>query len=169
MNNSGNTIFHEVQPLRMWWVWLILFFPIALAWWIFIVQIVFGTPVGNNPAPDDVTLIIWILVGMGLPLFAYSAKLITDVRTDEIYLNYFPLHSRTVALSDIVSYEIRLYRPLVEFGGWGIRFGSQRKRAYTMSSNRGVELQLTDGTRLLIGSQRPEELASAIDVAMDSF
>lgn len=28
------------------------------------------TPVGNNPTSADETLIIWILVGVGLPLFA---------------------------------------------------------------------------------------------------
>jgi hypothetical protein len=38
-----------------------------------------------------------------------------------------------------------------------------------MSGNNGVELELTDGTRLLIGSQRPEELASVIGTAKASL
>jgi len=92
----------------------------------------------------------------------------TEVRTDGIYLQFFPLYSRTVALSDIAAYEVRQYSPIVEYGGWGIRFGTQRKRVYTMSGNMGVELELTDETRLLVGSQRPEELARVIGTAKAS-
>jgi hypothetical protein len=108
------------------------------------------------------------IFGVGLPLFAYYAKLITDVLTDGVYLRFFPVSSRTIALNDIVTYEACQYSPLVEYGGWGIRFGRRKKRACTMGGNRGVELELGGGTRLLIGSQRPEELASALATAKDS-
>ncbi len=168
MDNRNATLFHEVQPLRMWWVWLILLIPIVLGWWFFIEQILFGTPVGTNPASDIDVVIIWIAFGIGLPLFFYFTKLTTDVRTDGVYLRFAPLWSRTVPLMDIVSYQARQYSPLREYGGWGIRFSPHKKRAYNMSGNQGVELTLTDDTRLLIGSQRPEELASAIGTAKAS-
>ncbi len=168
MNDPSNTLFHEVQPLRMWWVWLLLLIPIVLGWWLFIEQIILGIPVGTNPASNVDAVIIWLAFGIGLPLFFYSTKLLTDVRKDGVYLRFFPLWSRTVPLTDIVTYEARQYRPLREYGGWGIRFGPHRKRAYNVSGNRGVEVKLTDGTQLLIGSQRPEELASAISVAKAS-
>ncbi len=166
--NAGNTVFHEVQPLRMWWIWLILLIPVIIAWWFFIMQIIFGVPAGTNPAPDGLVLVIWLVFGIGLPLFAHSTRLVTDIRTDGVYLRFFPLWSRTVPLKGIVTYEAREYHPLLEYGGWGIRFGSHKKRAYSMSGNRGVELTLIDGTHLLIGSQRPEELASAIGMARTS-
>jgi len=165
MSNKGEISFHEVQPARMWWAWLIILAIAAFAWWSFIVQIVFETPVGTNPASDAVVVVIWVAFGIEFPLFFYSVKLITDVRTDGIYVRLFPVWSRAVALKDIVRSDPRRYRPLVDYGGWGIRFGGHKKRAYNMSGNRGVELELTDGTHLLIGSQRPEELASAINTA----
>lgn len=102
-------------------------------------------------------------------MFAYYTKLITDVQTDGVYLRFFPVYSRTIALNDIVTFEALKYRPLVEYGGWDMRFGRYNKRAYTMGGNKGVELELTDGTRLLVGSQRPEELASAVTTAKDSM
>jgi len=168
MNNARNALFHEVQPLRIWLIWLVILIPVVLAWWLFISQIVFGIPVGDNPLSNIGALVIWLAFGIVLPSFAYYAKLITDVRTDGIYLNFFPMYSKTVAPRDIISYEIRQYRPLVEYGGWGIRFAPHKKRAYTMGGDRGVELELTDGKRLLIGSQRPEELASAVATVIDS-
>ncbi|MBW8868301.1 MAG: hypothetical protein JF610_13410, partial [Acidobacteria bacterium] len=44
---------------------------------------------------------------------------------------------------------------------WGLRFG-RRGRAYSISGNRGVELTLADGRRVMIGSQRADELAAAL-------
>jgi hypothetical protein len=37
--------------------------------------------------------------------------------------------------------------------------------AYNVSGNRGVQLEFSNGKRLLIGSQRPEDLAAAISRA----
>ncbi|HYC19702.1 MAG TPA: DUF6141 family protein [Candidatus Bathyarchaeia archaeon] len=162
MNNSDDTLFHEVQPLRAWWIWLTLLVPIAVSWWLFIMQIVLGVPTGTNPAPDIVVWVIWLAFGVGLPVFAYSTTLTTDVRTDGVSLRFFPLYSRTIPLGDIVTYEALQYHPVLEYGGWGIRFGTHRRRAYTVSGNRGVELELTTGAKLLVGSRRPDELVSAI-------
>jgi hypothetical protein len=41
-----------------------------------------------------------------------------------------------------------------------------RQAKYQKQGNRGVRLDLSDGTRLLIGSQRPEALAVALEHAM---
>ena len=56
---------------------------------------------------------------------------------------------------------MRTYSPITEYGGWGIKWGSGGK-AYNVSGNRGVQQEFTDGKRLLIGSQKPEQLDSAI-------
>jgi hypothetical protein len=60
---------------------------------------------------------------------------------------------------------VQTYRPIRDYGGWGIRYGRGGK-AYNVSGNRGVMLELSDGQKLLIGSQRPEELANAINLAL---
>ena len=75
----------------------------------------------------------------------------------------FPIHRcfRKIAFKELKGYKVRAYRPILEYGGWGIRFGLKGK-AYNVSGNRGVQLELTNGKRLLIGSQRPEELWQAI-------
>lgn len=54
--------------------------------------------------------------------------------------------------------------PLHEVGGWGIRawFG-WRRIAYLVSGNRGVELILTDGRVVVLGSPQAEVLAAAIN------
>ncbi|NVL91956.1 MAG: hypothetical protein HWN71_02845 [Desulfobacterales bacterium] len=57
------------------------------------------------------------------------------------------------------------YNPLKDYGGWGIRYG-RGGRAYNVSGNRGVYLELSNGKSLLIGSLQPEELARAIGMQM---
>jgi hypothetical protein len=44
--------------------------------------------------------------------------------------------------------------------------GLSGKRAYNISGNEGVELTLTDGRKVLIGSKRSKELAQIIASAM---
>jgi hypothetical protein len=64
-------------------------------------------------------------------------------------------------LADIRSaIEVR-YDPAAEYGGYGIRSGAKRL-AYIASGNRGVQVELSDGRKLLIGSERPGELARSI-------
>ena len=58
-------------------------------------------------------------------------------------------------------YAARVYRPIREYGGWGIRYGKNGK-AYNISGDRGVQLELQNSKPLLIGSQRADELAQTI-------
>ena len=62
--------------------------------------------------------------------------------------------------------EVVSYRPLADYGGWGIRSGRDGERVLNARGNRGVRLDLADGSRLLIGSQRPEALALALERAL---
>jgi hypothetical protein len=171
MNQRGS--FYEVQLFRKTWV-LALVLPISLFLIILfgygmIKQLVLGQPWGNRPLPDVALAIIGplgILFGLGLALLFYSAKLITEVREDGLYMRFFPFTHHKIAFEDIRNCEARTYSPIKEFGGWGIRYGRGTK-AYNVSGNRGVQLELSDGKRFLIGSQRPEELARAIEEEMN--
>ncbi|MBN1505496.1 MAG: hypothetical protein JW955_01550 [Sedimentisphaerales bacterium] len=104
-----------------------------------------------------------ILIPMGVGLLIWVARLETEVRQDGLYIRYVPFHRRfrRFALQDLSEYHVRTYRPLVEYGGWGIRYG-WKGRAYNVSGNRGVQLIFKDRRRLLVGSSRPSELEAAI-------
>jgi hypothetical protein len=39
--------------------------------------------------------------------------------------------------------------------------------AYNVSGNRGVEVELTDGRTVMVGSRRPDELAGALQAHLD--
>jgi len=89
-------------------------------------------------------------------------KLITEVRSDGLYIRFYPMSQRVVAYETITSCVPITYSPSREYGGWGIRWG-RSGRAYNVSGNQGVQLKLSDEKPMLLGSQRPGELANAIN------
>jgi hypothetical protein len=107
------------------------------------------------------TLLIVLEIGI-VAMFA-AMKLITEVRSDGLYIRFLPFHLsfRRIPLEDMAGFEARMYRPIREYGGWGIRFG-RGGRAYNVSGNRGVRIDYANGKHILIGSQRADELAAAI-------
>ncbi len=113
---------------------------------------------------DLVLLFVLVLVG-GVAALLFWGELRTEVHDDALHVRFFPLTRRHVfAWADVASAEPRSYRPIREYGGWGVRWGPSG-RAYNVSGKRGVQLVLADGKRVLIGSRRAEELALAIEAA----
>ena len=92
----------------------------------------------------------------------------TRVDAEAVRIRFFPLGKKTIPLGDVVRWEARTYRPIREYGGWGIRYTLGRGWAYNVRGKQGVQLELANGQRILIGSQRAEELAAAIAEAKRS-
>lgn len=147
------TAFTEEQRFRQPWIWILFAGDVVLV--VGIVSIV--------SAWNIVGITTLVLVFGGLSALLFSANLTTQVRNDGLYVRYFPFHRswRKISLDNVSSIEAREYSPLREYGGWGIR-GAAKNRAYNVSGNRGVQLVYEDGRRLLIGSQKPDELLAAI-------
>ncbi len=167
MSASDEVLFSEVQSIRqVWWIWPVVLFIAGLTWYAFFQQILLGKPYGRNPASDTVIWIRWLLLGIGLPWLLYSIKLTVQVKSDQIYIRYFPFFSRSIYFNELVRYEVSQYRPFWEYLGWGIRWAPGRGWAYTLGGNQGVQLELSNGQRLLVGSQQPETLVQMIEQVM---
>lgn len=155
-------IFREVQYMRrVRWVMLLVLGIAAMMWWGFFQQMVLGQPWGSNPGPDWMIGLFWLIFGIGFPLAFYKMRLIVEVGPEDVAINYVPLKKIRIDLSNIDTLEARSYKPLLEYGGWGIRGGANR-RVYNVSGSQGVELTSHDGRRIMIGSQKAQELALAI-------
>ena len=167
-NNNSSLFNREIQYFRQPWLWILILAISAIALWGMIQQLFLGKPFGNNPAPDTILIIIAVIFGFGFPYTFYKMNLTIEVRSDGIYYRFFPFHLsfHKIKLEDLVKYEVRTYSPIRDYGGWGIRWGSKGK-AYNVSGNRGINLEYSNGKQLLIGSQKPEELAEALDLAIE--
>jgi hypothetical protein len=124
----------------------------------FVKQFVFKEPFGTNPASNVVLLVVSVFV-MLITVFVSSMKLETLIKNDGIYVRMFPTHVnyKKYEWKDIYTVSVREYKPIGEYGGWGIK-GSGDDRALNMSGNKGIQLVLNNGKKLLIGTQKEEEV-----------
>ena len=159
---TAPVLYQEEQQFRQLWLWLLLLGIAALSWWGFYEQIIRGRPWGSNPGPDWLLWLMALLFGIGFPLWFWRVKLVIQVTADELRIRLRPFANRLIPLADIATAEARTYRPIGEFGGWGVRGLSRRNMAYNVRGDQGVQLTLRDGSRVLIGSQQAQALALAI-------
>ncbi len=94
----------------------------------------------------------FVLGGLTIELFE------TDLR---VSLGRVGWIKKTVPYSTIARIESVTYRPIREFGGWGVR-GFGARQAWTARGNRALVLHRTDGTQLYVGSDHPERLAQRL-------
>ena len=73
-----------------------------------------------------------------------------------------------IQIADIQTYSVREYSAIKEFGGRGFKPNTKSKNApaYTMKGKYGIELNLRNSRTILIGTQRKEALAYAMEKLM---
>ncbi|MBT8396343.1 MAG: hypothetical protein HKO65_00395 [Gemmatimonadetes bacterium] len=126
--------------------------------------------IGNGP--DDMPLwgaALMFAIGVGLPVSIYSlmGQLRTRIMSEgiDIRWGFLEIIKKTIPFSQIQKAEAVTYSPIGEFGGWGIRVGAKKKKAWTIGGNRALVLHLTDGTRFYLGSEKPERMLQWITSA----
>ena len=175
MARENNVIFREVQRFALWIriaLLIVMFHAVTLSY------LASHEMLTQQQSYETQPIIGHIIVGILLPItiavLFLMLKLETQVRTNGLYVRFFPIHIRFKRFSpnDLSEFYTRTYHPILEYGGWGIRYGwfwfGKLGKAYNVRGNKGVQLVLKSGKRLLIGSQKPDELARAIGSFMKS-
>ena len=167
MSEEKDLIFREVQAFGSWLRSLLV---VLMAVSVAIFSIALWETITNPETPDILVPVLLSIVAMAIPIAVtilfFILKLETEVRTDALYVRFYPMHIRykKFTTDNLQQHYARRYRPILEYGGWGIRCSFTGKgKAYNVSGNKGVQLVLTNGKKLLIGSQKPDDLAAAID------
>lgn len=165
--------FEEEQRFRQWWLVLLVIFVVAVTVIPFgrgmVQQLSTGVPWGDEPLSNGALLAVGS-VAIGLPLFVawlmWASRLTTMVGDVTLEVGLWPIHRKPkkIDLLRVAKVEAVTYRPLRDYGGWGVRKG-RKGWAYCVSGNRGALVTYTGGDTLLIGSQRADELAEAIEAA----
>jgi hypothetical protein len=158
--------FSETQRLRAWFVYVPPLVVTGYVWYMFFNQVFKGNPQGSQPIPNWLAWVFVVVFGLGFPAFLAVLRLRTEVRGGELRIRLIPFKARIIALNEVETVEVRWYSAMREFGGWGIKMARDGSRAYTATGSSGVQLTLADGRRVLVGSQRSDELEAALRVGM---
>ncbi len=160
--------FSELQRFTQRWLWVLLIAGGVVAVSVFghglVQQLILERPWGDRPISDSALIMVSVVVTLfvfGMIYIFWQLRLHTVVDDEGIFVRFVPFPGSRILFSEIQSCEARTYRPLYEYGGWGIKWGRSGK-AFNISGDRGVQLVMKDGKRILIGSQRADELAAAI-------
>ena len=171
MIEENELIYREEQRFGLWLRWLIvLSMALAVPFSIFALTKIPSEQGSSEILPIILLTIAGIFVPIAIAVLFLLLKLETEVRPDGLYIRFFPahIHFKRFTAEDLSEYYAREYKPLREYGGWGIRCSLRKGRAYNVSGNKGVQLVFKSGKRLLIGSQRAAELEEAIRSIMES-
>lgn len=126
-------------------------------------QLIEGKPFGNHPLSNTglvvVTLLVMLVLGFVAALIAFT-RLETTITRETIAVRYRPFITkwRRITWEEVAQAGVTRYNPLGDYGGWGIST-SRRGKAFTIRGNYGLRLTMKVGKPLMIGTQKPDELA----------
>ena len=157
-------LFSERQRFKQWWVWLILLGVNGLFLWGVFEQVIGGQQFGSKPMGNTGLLIVTGLT-LVLTFLFFNFRLDTIIKKNGIYVRFFPLHLKFKHYNwnSLTKAYTRQYSAIGEYGGWGLRYGLGGKgTAYNVSGNQGLQLEFTNNKKLLIGTNKPEQLSDAL-------
>lgn len=159
---TADIVFYEQQRIKSIWVWLLLISMNILFVSALVAKFFFDISVGATSV-DVAELIIVTSLSFVLTLIFCLLRLQTIITADAVYVRLFPVHFtyRRLPWTDINKCFVRSYKPIAEYGGWGIRYGFTGK-AYNIYGNKGIQVIFNDNRKLLIGTQKSQEAEAAI-------
>ena len=143
--------YYEIQQFRQIWVWLILL----------VAELAILFTILTRVMNLFVSIII-ISVGFGFIWLFYRMYLLTIIKEDGIQIKFFPFTDVIIPFKNIKDYKIKEYRPILDYGGWGIRFNKSDK-AYTVCGKIGLQIELSNGKKILLGTQKPDDLIQSVN------
>ena len=162
---NKDVLFFEKQKFTHWWLWLILMLVNGLFIFGVYKQVLCGQQFGNKPMSNNGLIVACILTIL-ITFFIYSLSLETLIKKDGIYVRFFPFHLsfKHFTWDKISKSFVREYHPIGEYGGWGLRLGLFGVgNAYNVSGNKGLQLEFFDRKKLLIGTQKPQDITAVLE------
>ncbi|MEY3646640.1 MAG: hypothetical protein RL127_1348 [Bacteroidota bacterium] len=147
--------FKETQRFTQWWLWLILIFT----WGSMSYSLFTESP------KETVGIVVLVVMMIGLPVLFLQMRLTTRITEAGIYVRFIPFHFKEqfYPWDSIESAQVRTYNALMEYGGWGIKYGfNGQGKVYNVSGKEGLQVVFKSGEKLLIGTQKPEEIQVAV-------
>ena len=160
-------VFKETQ--RFTQTWLLLLIAVSL---IVPIAILVKAYIDGQMSLES---LLWI----GLMILASSAiififKLTTRIDEKGIHYKFSPIHFslKTIRWNSIIKAYVRTYDPIGEYGGWGLKGGwlwnKSKGTAINISGVIGIQLELNDGTKLLIGTQKKEQAIQVLQTYLNT-
>lgn len=119
----------------------------------------------------ELLTVIGVFLGAILPIFFF--KLITRIDEKGIHYRFFPFHRKfkSILWYEIQSAYVRHYDAITEYGGWGLKggFGRKKGKAINAKGTIGIQLELKNSKKLLIGTQKESDAKRVLEHYQHKF
>ncbi len=155
-------VFVEEQRFNQWWLYVILAIPLFTLVLPYIVNV---DRFVNSDKESLISVFISLIILLIVVILILLIRLKTKIDENGIHYQFYPINfnEKFIPWSDISKCYIRKYRPLTEYGGWGYKrspFG--RGRVLNIKGNMGIQLKFNNGKKLLLGTQKPNEVEKVL-------
>ena len=159
-------IFKEEQTYRgTWLMYLILMLELPTLTLLSVV--VFTSESSDKTEGMIVLLAVFCIMALVMGLI-FNLKLETRIDDKGIHYKYFPFVKwRLIEKHQIRKVDVVSFSPLTDHGGWGIK-GNKTTKAYTVIGDTGLTIDVGEKKKILIGTQKPKELAEFIENWMEN-
>jgi len=143
----------EVQRVDSIWPLAILTITLVFNWFLYFVQ-----------GYQDMDLFYGSMFSIAIICTFFAlVRLDTKINNESVRYKLFPFHWkwRNINWRDIEKSEIRTYKPLKEYGGWGLQFGKSGN-ACTIKGNEGLQIYIKNGKKILIGTNNATALEEVL-------
>ncbi len=156
-------VFNEIQRFDHWWLQLINLVIVGSLLYACYQWFVIGKWTASAEGFGQVVALLFIPLSM---VFVYALRLETQIDEQGVHYRFSPFHSskRLIKWEEIAEINVRTYSPILEYGGWGYRISFGKGKAYNVKGNKGIQLLLKNGKKLLIGTQKQMEAQTVIHI-----
>ena len=129
--------------------------------------VVFTSESSDKTEGMIVLLAVFCIMALVMGLI-FNLKLETRIDDKGIHYKYFPFVKwRLIEKHQIRKVDVVSFSPLTDHGGWGIK-GNRTTKAYTVIGDTGLTIDVGEKKKILIGTQKPKELAEFIENWMEN-
>ncbi len=156
-------VFKEEQRFTQLWLIILIIFSSLVP----IGVVISEYQKDENALSIEMLLVIILVILVPLAII-FLFKLSTRIDEQGIHYQFFPFHfsDRKISWNEISKAYVRTYDLIGEFGGWGLKggnlFNKSKGKAINVSGDIGIQLELKNGKKLLIGTQKEAEAKSVL-------
>lgn len=159
---KGTPVYQEFQGLSTVLKILITAGLIIMAWYAFTSQIILEIPFGKNPTPDAILIIIWIFLGIILPLCFIFGGLKIIIATDGVYISMFWVFNKYLPYDSIKTYKVLSINPVRDFGGIGYKISPKYGVGFIMSGKEGIQFELNNNKKIFVTTTQKDKFLEAL-------
>ena len=154
-------VFLEEQKFTQLWLHILLIISFIVT-----TAITVNKYIESNTDNNDELVELIIVVGSLLLVYLliFSLKLKTRIDENGFKFRFIPFHftAKSINWNEIERVYTRKYDAISEYGGWGMKGGMFWRKskgvAYNVKGDIGLQLELKNGKKILIGTQKEDEV-----------